>query len=101
MADEVFHWNDERVAFLREHWQARSASWIGKRIGCSRSAVISKGHRMALPKKGKTGKIKAQAFRAAGFRWASYDPTAAYRPSPYRPGIDVRPPWLQASRKSA
>lgn len=42
-------WNVERVRFLCEWWGKKPASWIGERIGVTRSAVIGRANRMKLP----------------------------------------------------
>ena len=90
-----FHWNDRNTAFLRKHWSSESASWIAKRLGCSRSAVIGKGYRLHLPHK--RGETKVHA---GGFKWIVHEPDPR-RPLPYRPGIDPRPERYQRASQAA
>lgn len=59
-------WSDENCTILKTLWEANelSASQIGAVIGCTRSAVIGKAHRLKLEKKTTEPKGKKR-------RWSS------------------------------
>lgn len=44
-------WTDERIEQLKAYWAdpKLSARIIGRRMGCTRCAVIGKAHRLNLP----------------------------------------------------
>lgn len=45
-------WPEDLVARLRELWdEGHSAAEIGRRIGMSKNAVVSKAHRLDLPER--------------------------------------------------
>lgn len=59
-------WNDERTAQLRRMWaDGRTASEIGRRLGCTKSAVLGKAHRIGLPQRNARSKTEKQIANAA------------------------------------
>lgn len=50
MVEAVF-WTEERDEYLRERWLTDSAAVIGRGIGKTRSAVLSRARRLKLPRK--------------------------------------------------
>jgi len=70
-------WDDAKIATLTELWTGNkhSADQIGQKLGCSRSAVIGKAHRLGLAKRGE------KAGRSTGY----YKPKSQAMPK--APGI--------------
>ena len=86
-------WTDERVDALKTLWaQGLSASQIAGRLGgCTRNAVIGKVHRLDLPGRRATSRIRSPRARARA---------AARRPSPPRRPL-LRPPAASGPPKMA
>lgn len=49
--DSRTKWSPENTDILRALWLTHSATEIGAKLGCSRSAVIGRAHRLELPAK--------------------------------------------------
>ena len=48
----MFPWNDDHIATLKALWTAgESCNAIGRKLGCSKNAVVGKAHRLQLPQR--------------------------------------------------
>lgn len=82
-------WNDQTKARLRALWaEGVTTAEIGRRLGCSKSAIVGMAHRMDLP-------ARPSPIRAAG-----QGPNAA-KPRRAHAGAATPPPLSTASAEAA